>query len=123
MDEQGIVALKAFVPAKDYDLSTKFYQDLGFSVVWESPEVKEMKVGSYSFLLQNYYQEDWANNFMLHLMVEDLDAWWHHISEEKLSERYQGVKAKAPNEYPWGLREIHLIDPTGICWHIGEFKK
>lgn len=123
MNEQGIVALKVFAPAKDYDLSTKFYQDLGFSVVWESPEVKEMKVGSYSFLLQNFYQEDLANNFMLFLMVEDLDAWWQHISERRLTERYQGVKAKEPKDYPWGLREIHLIDPSGILWHIAELKK
>jgi len=120
MDNQGIVALKVFVPAKDYDLSTAFYQDLGFSVIWDSPEVKEMKVGSFSFLLQNYYHEDFASNFMFHLMVEDLDLWWSHIQEKNLASKYPGVKAKEPQDYPWGLREVHLIDPSGVLWHIAQ---
>ncbi len=24
------------------------------------------------------------------------------------------------SKYPWGLREIHLIDPSGILWHIAQ---
>ena len=120
MDVQGIVGLKVFVPAKDYELSTNFYKDLGFDVVWQNEEVKEMKVGSYSFFLQNYYQENWANNFMFHLMVEDLDSWWADIQKKGLVAKYPGVRAKEPQDYPWGLREIHLIDPTGILWHIAQ---
>lgn len=118
MESQGITALKVFVPAKDYALSTRFYEDLGFAVNWESDQIKEMKVGEYAFLLQNYYQEDWANNFMFHLMVEDLDAWWEHIQSKRLTEKYPDAKVKEPQDYPWGLREIHLIDPTGVLWHI-----
>ena len=120
MNEQGIVALKVFVPSKDFSISTEFYQELGFSIVWQSPEVKEMKVGPFSFLLQNYFHEDFASNFMLHLMVEDLDAWWSHIKRKDLVAKYQGVKVKEPQDYPWGLREIHLIDPSGVLWHIAQ---
>ena len=57
---------------------------------------------------------------MFHLMVEDLDAWWQWIQEKDLCHRYEGVKAKAPQDYPWGLREIHLIDPSGVLWHIAQ---
>ncbi len=99
-------------------MSTKFYEDLGFEVNWKSDDLTEIKVGEYAFLLQNYYQEDWASNFMLQLMVEDLNAWWEHIQINQLESNYPGVKTKAPEDYPWGLREIHLIDPSGVLWHI-----
>lgn len=55
---------------------------------------------------------------MLQLWVDDLDAWWQHICEAKVTERFEGVKAKPPQDYPWGLREIHLTDPAGALWHI-----
>lgn len=122
MSSQGIVALKVFVPAKDYSVSSQFYQDLGFELAWQNDEVQEMRAGDYSFFLQNYYQQEWADNFMLQLMVEDLDLWWQVIVEQKLTVRYAGVKAKAPQDYPWGLREIHLIDPAGVLWHIAQVK-
>jgi hypothetical protein len=25
------------------------------------------------------FQKDWAENFMMQLMVDDLDGWWEHI--------------------------------------------
>jgi hypothetical protein len=30
------------------------------------------------------------------------------------------VKAQEPRDFPWGLREVHLIDPAGVCWHFAE---
>ena len=37
-------------------------------------------LGTYSFLLQNYYVAQWAGNSMMHLLVDDLEAWWGHIA-------------------------------------------
>lgn len=120
MHNLKVIALRVFVPAKDYDDSTRFYEDLGFEVAWAADEVKEMRIEGFSFLLQNYYQKDWADNFMMQLKVADLDAWWELIVEKDLVARYEGVRAAAPKIYPWGLREIHLIDPAGVLWHIAE---
>ena len=120
MKNLEVRTLRVFVPAKDHDVSTRFYVDLGFEVAWAADEVKEMRIEGFSFLLQNYYQKDWADNFMMQLKVADLDAWWEHIVEKDLVARYEGVRAKEPTDYPWGLREIHLIDPAGVLWHIAQ---
>jgi phage gp16-like protein len=48
--------------------------------------------GHSSFLLQNFSQA--PDNFMMHLLVEDVEAWWHHVQEQKLIEKY-GVKGRA----------------------------
>jgi hypothetical protein len=51
--------------------------------------------------------------------VGDLDAYGSELEALDLAERFQGVKLKAPTEFPWG-REIHIIDPEGVCWHVRQ---
>ena len=46
-----------------------------------------MQLGTFSFILQDYYVEDWPNNFVMHVLVTDLDRWWQHISALDLPER------------------------------------
>ena len=48
------------------------------------------------------------------LNVEDLDAWWGHLVGLNLTSRFEGVKLREPEIYPWGKREIHMIDPSGV---------
>ena len=55
---------------------------------------------------------------MMFVSVDDLDAWWRHLQASGVLERYDGVRAKEPTDYPWGQREVHLIDPAGVCWHF-----
>jgi hypothetical protein len=112
--------LKAFVPAKDYELSRRFFKDLGFMEVWTSPQLTGFQLGGFGFLLQNFYSKEMAENLMLSLVVEDLDAWWEHLSDLNLEKTYSGVRLTPPADYPWGLREVHLIDPSGVLWHISQ---
>ncbi|MBK6590707.1 MAG: glyoxalase [Acidobacteria bacterium] len=74
----GTERMRAFVPAQDFDLSKSFPEALGFEKVLDG-EVAIFNVGSGGFILQRYYQKDWAENFMMQLMVDDLDAWFQHI--------------------------------------------
>ncbi|MEM9227737.1 MAG: glyoxalase, partial [Verrucomicrobiota bacterium] len=108
MDTLTATGIKVFLPAKDFALSTTFYQELGFKLTLDLPAVKEFTLNGCKFLLQDFYQEELAKNLMLQLWVDDLDGWWSHILELKLVERYPGIMAKEPTDYPWGLREINL---------------
>ena len=114
--------LRTFVPAKSYETARRFYKDLGFTETWTSDSLSSFECGSpaQSFLLQNFYVEEMASNFMMQLMVADLDAWWAHLEASGIAERYEGVRMKEPTDYPWGLREVHLIDPSGVLWHITQ---
>jgi hypothetical protein len=29
---------------------------------------------------------------------------------------------KPPTDYAWG-REVHIIDPGGVCWHVRQSKQ
>jgi hypothetical protein len=114
----SVKALRPFVPAKDFAISKRFYADLGFRVEPLGDSIAAMHLGSYSFLLQDFYVEEWANNFVLHMFVDDLDAWWEHVSSLNLDSRY-GVKSpRAPKLQSWGLTVAYMFDPAGVLWHI-----
>jgi hypothetical protein len=48
------VELKAFIPAKDFTLSKRFYQDLGFTQSSDTDGVAYFHHGEVSFLLQDF---------------------------------------------------------------------
>ena len=113
------VEIKAFVPARDMELSLRFYRDLGFEVPWASDELAYLHAGDCSFLLQKFHAPGHADNFMMHLLVADVDAWWRHVQQQRLVER-SGVRAQPPEDRPWKIRDFVLADPDGVLWRIGQ---
>jgi catechol 2,3-dioxygenase-like lactoylglutathione lyase family enzyme len=119
MSNMASIEIKAFVPARDFELSKRFYQDLGFILAWSSNDLAYLRHGDSSFLLQNFYSKEHADNFMMHLLVEDVDAWWSHVQTQGLIAKY-GVRAEPPSDKPWGLRDFAILDPTGVAWRVGQ---
>jgi predicted enzyme related to lactoylglutathione lyase len=114
----GTELVRPFIPTRDLELSKRFYEMLGFEKVLDG-EVAIFKAGSGGFILQRFYQKEWAENFMMQLMVDDLDAWWAHINTLDLS--HFGVPPpRAPAMQPWGLRVAYLTDPCGVLWHVAQ---
>ncbi|MDV3459057.1 VOC family protein [Sphingomonas sp. HF-S4] len=116
----GTELARPFVPARDFARSKRFYQALGFATLLDATEVAIFEIGATSFLLQNYYQKDWAENFMMQLVVDDLDAWWRHIERLDLPAGFGIPAPRAPALQPWGLRIAYLVDPSGVLWHIAQ---
>src|SRR5262245_53822523 len=104
----------------DYQRAIQFYKDVGFELDFTSDTISVFRKDKCRFFLQSYPKEWMDNNFMMALEVESLDDWWRHLSSVGLEEKYPGVKVKAPEDYPWGKREIHLIDTCGVLWHISS---
>lgn len=119
MPNMAVVEIKAFVPAKDFETSKRFYRDLGFEMPWSDDGLAYFHYGSASFLLQNFYEPEHAGNFMMHLLVEDVDAWWKHVEDTGVVASY-GVHAEPPEDRPWNLRDFVLVDPSGVLWRVGQ---
>jgi len=111
------VEAKAFVPAKDFALSKRFYQDLGFEIDWSSDDLAYVRHGNASFLLQNFKEP--PDNFMMHLLAEDVEAWWSHVQSVGLAAKY-GVNVEPPADRPWGIRDFVVVDPSYVLWRIGQ---
>src|SRR5258708_21496288 len=108
----GTELARPFMPAKDFDLSKKFYEALGFEKVLDG-DVAIFRAGSGGFILQRFYQKERAENFMMQLMVDDLDAWSAHINALDLTGQFGVEPPRPPALQPWGLRVAYLTDPCG----------
>lgn len=56
---------------------------------------------------------------MMHLLVEDVDAWWARVQDKKIIGNY-GVRAEPPDVRPWKMRDFVLFDPSGVLWRIAQ---
>ncbi|MDB5104807.1 MAG: Glyoxalase/bleomycin resistance protein/dioxygenase [Fibrobacteres bacterium] len=111
--------MMTFVPSgSDFPLALEFYRDLGFEVDWESDELALVRIETFRFFLQKLENKEMQGNFMMNLEVENVEDWWTKIESLRLQDKYKGIRLKAPQVYPWGKKEIHLIDPAGVLWHI-----
>jgi hypothetical protein len=113
---------RPFLPAKDFALSKAFYERLGFRKLLDG-QVAIFGIGQGGFILQDYYQRDWAENCMMQLMVDDLDAWWRHIEALDLPQAFGVAPPKPPALQPWGLLVAYLVDPSGVLWHVAERRR
>jgi len=117
MRDLTAIEIKAFVPAKDFELSKRFYSDLGFTVAWSSESLAYIRHGDTSFLLQEF--RDGIENFMMHLLVQDVDAWWSYVHDQGIVAKYS-VMIEPVSDKPWGLRDFAISDPSDVLWRIGQ---
>ena len=113
-----IEALRPVLPSRDFGTSKQYYSDLGFQVRMLTDRLAKIRYGACSFLLQDYYVEQWAKNCVMHLLVTNVDCWWKHLCALDLPSRY-GVSTMAPQLEAWG-RVVGLTDPSGVLWRIIE---
>jgi hypothetical protein len=78
-----------------------------------------MHLGAWSFLLQDYYVREWADNLVLHLRVTDVNRWWDHIRGLDLPSRYAVKGPGSPKREEWGM-VVNVVDPAGVLWRIAE---
>lgn len=113
----GTELARPFVPATDFDLSKRFYVKLGFEKVLDRDDVAVFRIGASGFILTPF---DRAENFMMQLMVDDLDAWWARIETLDLKSEFGVTAPRPPEMQPWGLRIAYVVDPSGVLWHVAQ---
>jgi hypothetical protein len=112
--------LYPFVPSGPcFARSVEFFIALGFQKQWEGGGLAGLRFGGAYFLLQDIDVPEWQKNQMITFEVTDLDAYWSELDSKDLERLFPGVKLRPPTEFPWG-REIHIIDPGGVCWHVRQ---
>jgi hypothetical protein len=113
-------SIRPFLGAQNFEVSRSFYRDLGFEEVVLFPKMSLFKTDGIAFYLQDAYVQDWIDNTMVFLEVDDVGRYWRELVALDLPSKYKGTKLTPIKVYDWG-RECFLHDPSGILWHFGEF--
>ena len=114
------LSIRPFIGAKDFELSRKFYKDLGFEEVVLDPNMSVFKTQNLAFYLQNAYVQDWIDNTMIFVEVEDAEAYYNELTALNLPSKYATAKVTQVRHYDWG-KECFVHDPSGVLWHFGTF--
>lgn len=115
----NVIELKAFIPSKDFEISKQFYKDLGFIQKSDGDGVAYFTFEHISFLLQDFYTKEFAENLTMHLLVENVESWYLSILEKELDKKYQ-IRLTIPEERPWRMIDFTFQDPSGVCWRVAQ---
>jgi hypothetical protein len=111
------LSLQPFVPSgSNFVASKQLFQELGFSISWDSGDYVGFENGHCAFILQKFDYKDFAENFMLTVNISDADAFYQEVIDKKLVEKF-GIRITKPMVQPYG-REVNVIDIAGVCWHF-----
>ena len=105
--------MKPYVPAKDFEEAKRFYSALGFHYTEGWGGTADFELNGRAFRLQNYYVKDWADNFMILLDVDDVEAWHSRVQAIIEEGSFPAVRMKAPEQVD-GATVLHVIDPSGV---------
>lgn len=108
-----IKELVVYTPAKDFEMSKRFYSALGFDLSEGFGGTMDCRHGGAVFRLQNYYVKDWANNFMMKLDVDDVDAWYEHCNQVIETGDFGNARVSTP-EMVGDTKVLHVVDPSGV---------
>ena len=104
--------IKVFVPSKDFQQSQAFYQAMGFQASPVSEQLVLFSQGNCAFFLQDFYEVKLAENLMLQLQVQDIDAAYQQCQQLPHKSRISTVQSE-----PWG-EVFYLWGPAGELLHI-----
>lgn len=105
--------LKAYMPAKDFELSKQFCVALGFNMSEGWGGTADFELNGSRFGLQDYYVNDWANNFMVVMGVEDVRV-WQEKAREVIGTGQFGMARVAELETVDDSLVLHVWDPSGV---------
>jgi hypothetical protein len=115
-------SIRPFIGAKDFNTSRNFYSDLGFQESNISASLSYFKINeAIGFYLQNAFVEDWINNSMVFVEVNNVEEYYEQLQSLNLAKEYPSAKLVPIRYNDWGC-ECFLHDPAGILWHFGAFK-
>ena len=104
---------KVYVPAKDFEQSKRFYSALGFAMSEGWGGTADFALNGNRFRLQDYYVKDWANNFMVVMGVDDVEAWHEHVRKIADSGEFDNIRITAPESVGDSV-VLHVVDPSGV---------
>jgi hypothetical protein len=82
-----------------------------------------LELAGYRFMLQNYYVKDWAENFMLTVVVDDARAWFQRVSAVLAGRQYGNARVAEPKDEEWGATVTYVWDPCGVLLHFTQFRE
>lgn len=111
--ELSIKELVVYTPALNFEVSKSFYTAMGFRLTEAWGGTMDCSLGGAKFRLQNYYNKDWAENFMMRFEVEEVQSWYERV-KAMLDEKSYGQARVDEPAMVGDTKIMHVWDPSGV---------
>ena len=113
------LSLEPFIPSgNNFEAAKNLFVELDFKINWDAGDYIGFEKDGCKFILQKYDNKAFAENLMINVRVDDVQAFRNIIIEKQLPEKY-GIRIGEISNQPYG-KEVNLIDIAGVCWHFVE---
>jgi catechol 2,3-dioxygenase-like lactoylglutathione lyase family enzyme len=116
----AILDQRPFLATKNFERSLDFYVRLGWKQIYRDPSLALMEMGASRLFLQNAFVEQWAHNTMVHLIVDDAQAWYETARRVKTEGSFDEVTVHPPRREAYGALATHVLDPAGILLFFAQ---
>lgn len=116
----AILDQRPFLATRDFRRSIDFYTRLGWSPIYADGKMALMELGASRLFLQNAFVEAWAHNTMVHLIVDDAQAWFETARRVKAEGDFAEVTVHPPRREAYGALATHVLDPAGILLFFAQ---
>ncbi|MEM9638093.1 MAG: VOC family protein [Pseudomonadota bacterium] len=114
----------AILPCADMDRTVEFYENLGFELQgrWDD-------FGGYLIFVKDRMELHFAHDanhkadtsdHAVYIRTDDVDGFGKTVAALGLSDR-GFPRADGPEDRPWGMRELHILDPDGHLLRVGQY--
>ena len=115
-----VFSIEPFVPSgADFQKSRNLFLDLGFSINWDAGDYIGFQKDECRFILQNFSNKEFAENFMLSVKIDNVDEFRNQVLNKQRPEKY-GVRIGEASDPTYG-REVDIIDMASVCWHFVQY--
>src|ERR1700748_217223 len=105
----NILSIEPFVPSgSNFEGSKQLFLELGFKINWEVNGYIGFQKDSSRFILQQYDNPEFAQNFMLSVKINNVEEFRKEFLDKNLAEKYN-IRIGQITQQPYG-KEINLID-------------
>ena len=113
------LSLQPFVPSgSNFEGSKQFFSELGFTMSWDAGDYIGFEKDGCRFILQNFSNKEFAENFMLTVGITSADEFRKEVIGKQLPQKF-GIRIGEVTHEPYG-KEVNIIDLAGVCWHFVE---
>ncbi|MBN9573752.1 hypothetical protein [Alicycliphilus denitrificans] len=113
--------LRTFIPSRDFALSKAFYAALGCALEWSDDNLALFNLAGSRFYLQRHYVQEWAENSMLQIAVQDAAQCFKDVSALIAEGSFPGARVAPPRHEPYGAWVAYVWDPCGVLLHLVQW--
>lgn len=116
-----LTSTNAIFPSRNMDRTIAFYRAIGFAMQgrWDGYAIFEKDAVELHFA-HNPTPAAELSEHAAYFRTDDVDSWSNELEALDIFTDNGFPRIRAAEDYEWGMREMHILDPDGHLLRVGQ---